>query len=527
MKNIKRFFDDYEIIQYGNFYKVNLKNKITFDNKKSKLILVTSINPTPTGEGKTTTLIGLNDCFNYYGYKSIAALRQPSMGPFFGIKGGATGSGNCELINANKINCGFTGDFFAIEAANNLIMSIIENEIYQNSSLEIDESKILWNRCIDMNDRSLRKIEYSLSNKLSTNFSSKFNITAASYLMASFCLAKSKLDFKNKLLNTIVAFNKKNNPVYVKDLDIIDSIMMILDDALNPNLAFSKYNNPVLIHGGPFANIAHGCNTVIATELALSVADYTFTESGFGIDLGAEKFLNIKTRELNKVPNLVVIAVTIKSLKYHGGTLVQDLNKENLYSLETGFSNLLKNIDSIKSFGLNYVVVINKFNDDTQKEIDKLLQLCKDKKIPCELSTMWQDGPKANKHLIEFINNNLSDKNVIKYTYKLSDSIIDKAKLVAKTIYGADGVNFSEQAINKLKENQQFIQDYYICFAKTFSSLSDDAKKLNVPKGFTISINDVEFNHSARFVILITTQIFLMPGLPKIPNAKRIRYEFR
>ena len=207
-------------------------------------------------------------------------------------------------------------------------MSIIENEIYQNSSLEIDESKILWNRCIDMNDRSVRKIEYSLSNKLSTNFSSKFNITAASYLMASFCLAKSKLDFKNKLLNTIVAFNKKNDPVYVKDLDIIDSIMMILDDALNPNLAFSKYNNPVLIHGGPFANIAHGCNTVIATELALSVADYTFTESGFGIDLGAEKFLNIKTRELNKVPNLVVIAVTIKSLKYHGGTLVQDLNKE-------------------------------------------------------------------------------------------------------------------------------------------------------------------------------------------------------
>lgn len=523
LKRLKKYFKIKDLIQYGDFYKINPLNYIR--NNNSKLILVTSINPTPTGEGKTTTLIGINDCLNYFKKKSIAVLRQPSMGPFFGIKGGATGSGNCNILNDNKINCGFTGDFFAIESVNNLIQSIIENEIYQNSSLNIDSSTIMWNRCIDSNDRSLREINYKLSEKDSKLFQSKFNITAASYLMASFCLAKSKDDFREIIQNTLIAFDKKKKPIYIKDLNIIDSIMMIIDTALNPNIAFSKYENPIIIHGGPFANIAHGCNSVIATNLGLSVSDYVLTESGFGIDLGAEKFLNIKTRFLNKIPNLVVIAVTIKSLKYHGGISVDNLNKENLIAIRQGFENLEKNIESIKSFNLNFVVIINKFNDDTDNELNELKKLLNEKNYPSEISTMWQDGPSKNKQIHDLIINNIKD-NQIKYTYEINEKIFDKANKIAKIIYGAKDVKFSKKALDKINKNDKYIKDYFVCFAKTFLSLSDDPKKINRPTNFNITVNDVEINHSAKFVILITTKVFLMPGLPKFPNAKRIKYEW-
>lgn len=523
LKKMKKYFNINDLIPYGSFYKVNPLNY--FENDNSKLILVTSINPTPTGEGKTTTLIGINDCLNYFNKKSIAVLRQPSMGPFFGIKGGATGSGECSILNDYKINCGFTGDFFAIESVNNLIQSIIENEIYQNSSLNIDSSTIMWNRCIDCNDRSLREISYKLNDKDSKKIKSKFNITAASYLMASFCLSKSKEDFKNIIQNTLIAFNKNKKPIFIKDLNIIDSIMMIIDQALNPNIAFSKYENPIIIHGGPFANIAHGCNSIIATKLGLSVSDYVLTESGFGIDLGAEKFLNIKTRLLDKIPNLIVIAVTIKSLKYHGGVKVEDLHKENIIALKSGFDNLEKNIESIKSFGLNFVVIINKFNDDTNNELSELMKILKEKEIPCEISTMWQDGPSKNKNIHDLIINNLRD-NKINYTYELSNNVFEKANKIAKIIYGAKEVVFSKKAIDKIKSNNKYIKEYFVCFAKTFSSLSDDPKKINRPINFKINVSDVEINHSAKFIILITKKVFLMPGLPKIPNAKRIRYEW-
>lgn len=518
---LKIFFNDDDLIQYGNFYK--LKSSPTNNGQKGKLILVTSINPTPTGEGKTTTLIGLNDCMNYYNQKSIAALRQPSIGPFLGIKGGATGSGQCEMQNPLLINSGLTGDFFAIETANNLIQSIIENEIYQNSLLNIDPKRIFWNRCLDINDRFLRKISYELTNDVF--LSSKFNITAASYLMATFCLAKSKDDFKQKVNNTLVAYSKDNIPIYIRDLNIIDSIMLIMDNALNPNICFSKYDNPILVHGGPFANIAHGCNSIIATQVGLEVADIVFTEAGFGIDLGAEKFLNIKCREMQVVPNLVIIAVTIKSLKYHGGVELKKLDIENLEAIKIGFANLKKNVESITSFNLNFLIVINKFLKDTDGEINTLINLCNENNYDVVVSTMWMDGPVNNKHLYDKVLEKINSHPSINYTYALSDSVVDKANKIAKTIYGAKQVNFSELALKKINDNYETIKEFYVCFAKTFSSLSDDSSKLNLPLNFDINVSDVEINYSAKFVILITSKVFLMPGLPKNPNAKIIKFK--
>lgn len=511
--NANKYFKNEEIMQFGLFHKVKKNN---LNKKNSHLILVTSINPTPAGEGKTTTLIGINDSLNYFNKSSIACLRQPSMGPFFGIKGGATGSGECEIQHPNKINCGFTGDFYEIEAANNLISAIIENEIYFNSDLKIDKNKIFWKRCIDVNDRSLRKINYEVTkNETIDTF---FTITAASNLMALFCLAKSKQDFKTRLENTIVAMNINNEPVYVKDLNIIDSLMMILDNALDPNLAFSKHNSPILIHGGPFANIAHGCNSVIATEIGLSQFDYVLTEAGFGADLGAEKFLNIKCRDANLVPSLVVIAVTLKAVKHHGG------DKKGLEKIIKGFENVVKHISTIKSFKLNYCIVINKFNDDDPVELEYLKSLC-DAQCDSEISNMWSEGPNTSKNICDMIIENCKNNNSINFTYNLLDENTTKIEKICKTVYGASKVNFSENVIKKLQDNQKYIKDYYVCCAKTPYSLSADQTLIGCPTNFNIDINDVEINHAAKFIIPILSKIFLMPGLPKEPNAKRIKYE--
>lgn len=511
---VSKYFKEEEITQFGLFSKINRKD---FKNKKAKLILVTSINPTPAGEGKTTTLIGINDSLNQFNKSSIACLRQPSMGPFFGIKGGATGSGECEIQHPNKINCGFTGDFYEIEAANNLISAIIENEIYFNSELQIDKNKIFWKRCIDVNDRSLRDITYNISKDNSTN--TFFTITAASNLMALFCLAKSKQDFKHRLENTIVALNTSNEPIYVKDLNIIDSIMMILDDALNPNLAFSKYNNPIIIHGGPFANIAHGCNSIIATSLAMGEYDYVLTEAGFGADLGAEKFLNIKCREMNVVPSLVVIAVTLKAVKHHGGT---ELTGNQL--IMKGFENVVKHIQNIKSFNLNYCIIINKFSDDDPTELEFLKTLC-DAQCDCEISNMWSQGPQTSENIHNMIIENCKTNTSINYTYDLHDDNVLKIEKICKAIYGAKNVNFNPSALKKLQDNQKYIKDYYVCCAKTPYSFSADQNLLGCPKDFDIDVNDIEINHAAKFIIPILSKIFLMPGLPKEPNAKRIKYE--
>lgn len=518
MKRILDKFNSDEIKQYGDFFKINKEYNSINDN--SKIILVTSINPTPSGEGKTTTLIGINDSLNYFGASSIACLRQPSMGPFFGIKGGATGSGNCEIVGANKINCGFTGDFFAIESANNLIYSIIENEIYFDSELDIDKNRIFWKRCLDCNDRSLRDINYKISNE-SDEINTHFTITAASNLMALFCLAKSKKDFKEKLENTLVALSNKGKPIYVKDLNIIDSLILIMDDALNPNLAFSKFENPIIIHGGPFANIAHGCNSLIATSLCSNKFEYVLTEAGFGADLGAEKFINIKCREANIVPSLVVVAITLKAVKHHS-----TINNEDVFEqIKSGFENVEKHISNIKNFGLNFCIVINKFNDDNLDELNYLKKLC-DSYCDTEISNMWNEGPKSSKNIFDLISKNCKKNTKINFTYSLNDENEKKIIDVCKKIYGANNVTFSDKSKRILIENKNFIKDYYICSAKTPFSLSQNPNLLGQPKNFDIHIENIEINHSTKFLIPIISKLFLMPGLPKQPNAKIIKYEY-
>ncbi|MDE7088424.1 MAG: formate--tetrahydrofolate ligase, partial [Malacoplasma sp.] len=400
-KEILKYFSELELEKFGDFYK--LKNDYEkINNSNNKLILVTSINPTPEGEGKTTTLIGLNDCLNYFGKSSLACLRQPSMGPFFGIKGGATGSGQCEILDAEKINCGFTGDFYEIEAANNLIMSIIENEIYFNSELDIDPNKIMWKRCIDINDRSLREIKYEI--KKGIEIKSGFTITAASYLMALFCIAKNKKDFKDKLDNTIVAFNKQNKPIYLKELKISDAIMLVLNNSLKPNLAFSKFGNPIIIHGGPFANIAHGCNSLIALTYAINKAEYVFTEAGFGSELGAEKFIDILCREANLIPDLVVLTITLKAVKHHGKTVLEKMNQKYCAKelIDVGFENVKHHFNLLKKFNLNVCIIFNKFDSDDEKELNYLKSKSSSLTIST-ISTMWQDGPKNNKAIFDLI----------------------------------------------------------------------------------------------------------------------------
>lgn len=517
-KRIYDFFSENEIEQYGLFYKINTDiEKINLNNENKKMILVTSINPTPSGEGKTTTLIGINDCLNYFNKSSVACLRQPSMGPFFGIKGGATGSGECEIQHPEKINCGFTGDFYEIEAANNLIVAMIENEIYFNTDLDVDPNKIFWKRCIDVNDRSLRNIRYAINKDI--EIQTNFTITAASNLMALFCLATSKQDFRKKIDNTIVALSKKGQKIYLKQLNITDSIMMILENALKPNVAFSKYNNPIIIHGGPFANIAHGCNSIIATKLGLSKFEYVLTEAGFGADLGAEKFLNIKCREMQIVPSLVVIAITLKAIKHHGKQY-----EDKMLQIIKGFDNVLKHIESIKSFNLNFCIVINKFADDNEDELQYLKSLC-EAQCDSAISTMWSDGPSTNKQIYDMIISNCKHNSHIKYTYELDDSEVIKIEKIAKTIYGANGVIFSELAKTKLEQNKDFIKNYYICCAKNAYSLTSDQNILGKPTNFDIKVDDIEINHASKFIIPIMSKIFLMPGLPKEPNAKKIVFK--
>lgn len=516
--NIFKYFNIKELEKFGSFYKIRKEYEIPNDSK-SNLILVTSINPTPEGEGKTTTLIGINDCLNYYGKDSIACLRQPSMGPYFGIKGGATGSGRCEIQNPEKINCGFTGDFYAIEAANNLIMSVIENEIYFNSELNIDPRKIIWKRCIDINDRSLRNINYQISKK--DKVDSSFTITAASYLMALFCLAKNKKDFKERLEKTIVAFNSKNKPIYVQDLNITDSIMLILDDALKPNLAFSKENNPIIIHGGPFANIAHGCNSVIALSAALNKSEYVLTEAGFGSELGAEKFINILCRETNLIPSLVVLTITLKAVKYHGSFSGSTNTQE---TIDNGFQNVVHHFNLLKKYGLNVCIVINKFSDDNPQELDYLYNKSSDLTTTV-ISTMWQDGSSKNEELYKTIINSVNKPNKIEFTYSLKEEAMKKINKLCTEIYNASSIKYSVTALSKLQENEHLLNNYYICGAKTPYSPSIKNEYMDLEKHDVI-VEDIEINHASKFIIPIFSKTFLMPGLPKEPNAKKIKINF-
>ena len=525
LKNINEIADrlkiDEEYLeQYGKYkakISLNYYEKIK-DNKDGKLILVTAINPTPLGEGKTTTSIGLTDAFNKLNKKAILALREPSLGPVFGIKGGATGGGYSQVAPMEDINLHFTGDIHAITTANNLLSAIIDNHIWQGNELKIE--KVTWKRCLDLNDRALRKVQISLSGERNMlPREDGFDITVASEIMAILCLAKDMKDLKRRLGNIIIGYNKQNNPITCKDLKAEGSLAVILKDAINPNLVQTLENNPVLIHGGPFANIAHGCNSVIATNMALKMGDYVITEAGFGADLGAEKFLDIKCRLLNKKPNAVVIVATLRALKYHGGVSKEECTKENVEALKVGIQNLLRHIENVKKYGVTPIVAINKFSNDTEKEIETLKQTLEGI-VEVSLLENWEKGGEGATDLANKLIKICETENDFEYIYDINDTIEEKIAKVSQKIYGATGVEYSDLAKEQLKELNNL--KIPICVAKTQYSFSDDPKDLLGDKPFNLHVTELKMKAGAEFVVVLTGKIMTMPGLPKKPAAENI-----
>ena len=493
------------------------------DKKEGKLILVTAINPTPLGEGKTTISIGLADGLKRIGKKSILALREPSLGPVFGIKGGATGGGYAQVAPMEDINLHFTGDIHAITSANNLLSAIIDNHIYHGNELNIE--KVTWKRCVDLNDRQLRVVNTGLSNE--KNIVSRedgFDITVASEIMAIFCLAKDLSDLKRRLGNIIIGFNKEGNPVTAHDLKAEGAMLVLLKDAFNPNLVQTLEHTPAIIHGGPFANIAHGCNSIIATKLALKLSDYVVTEAGFGADLGAEKFLNIKTRKLEKNPDVVVIVATIKALKYHGGMSKEELQNEDIEALKRGSKNLLKHIENIKEkFGLNVIVAINKYVQDTENEINVLKEILEEKQVDLSLVESWEKGSRGTTDLAEKVVNLCEKENKFNYIYSLEDTTKEKIEKIAKNIYGAEGVEYTKEAEEQINQiNKLGYSNLPICIAKTQYSFSDDAKNLECNSPFNIHVKEVKLKAGAEFIVVLTGKVMTMPGLPKVPASEQI-----
>ena len=492
-------------------------------NDKNKLILVTAINPTPMGEGKTTVSISLSDALNKLGKKSILALREPSLGPVFGIKGGAAGGGYAQVIPMEDINLHFTGDFHAITSANNLLSSVIDNHIYQGNELNIN--KVIFKRCLDLNDRQLRVVNTGLSEetKIVPRLDG-FDITAASEIMAILCLSKNLDDLKRRLGNIVIGYNKEEKEIYAKDLKVEGALTVLLKDAIKPNLVQTLEGNPTIIHGGPFANIAHGCNSIIATNIARNLGEYTITEAGFGADLGAEKFLDIKCRSLETNPDLVVLVATIRSLKYHGGAPKEEINKEDLQALEKGLKNLYKHIDNItKVYNLNIVVAINKFNIDTEKEIAFLEKSLAKNNISYALTDGYSIGSDGSINLANKVLKELQKENNFNYAYELEDPIKEKIYKVATKIYGCTNVIYSEDALEKIKlleiNNHTNLP---ICIAKTQYSLSDDPKNLAGEGNYNLHVQDVILKMGAEFIVVLTGKIMTMPGLPKHPNSENI-----
>ena len=528
LKNINEIADRLKINeeyleQYGKYkakISLNYYEKIK-DNKDGKLILVTAINPTPLGEGKTTTSIGLTDAFNKLNKKAILALREPSLGPVFGIKGGATGGGYSQVAPMEDINLHFTGDIHAITTANNLLSAIIDNHIWQGNELKIE--KVTWKRCLDLNDRALRKVQISLSGERNMlPREDGFDITVASEIMAILCLAKDMKDLKRRLGNIIIGYNKQNNPITCKDLKAEGSLAVILKDAINPNLVQTLENNPVLIHGGPFANIAHGCNSVIATNMALKMGDYVITEAGFGADLGAEKFLDIKCRLIDKKPNAVVIVATLRALKYHGGVSKEECTKENVEALKVGIQNLLRHIENVKKYGVTPIVAINKFSNDTEKEIETLKQTLEGI-VEVSLLENWEKGGEGATDLANKLIKICETENGFEYIYDINDTIEEKIAKVSQKIYGATGVEYSDLAKEQLKELNNFKMP--ICVAKTQYSFSDDPKDLLGDKPFNLHVTELKMKAGAEFVVVLTGKIMTMPGLPKKPAAENINID--
>ena len=508
---------------YGKY-----KAKLSFDYLKSiqdqpqgKLILVTAINPTKAGEGKSTTTVGLGDALNRLGKKTMMALREPSLGPVFGLKGGATGGGYAQVVPMEDINLHFTGDMHAITTTNNLVCACLDNSIHQGNPLHIDPTKVTFKRCLDMNDRTLRDITIGQGSKANgVERKDGFNITVASEVMAALCLADDLMDLKERFARMQVAYTYDGDPVYVRDLGIQGAMAMVMKDAVLPNIVQTLEHNPVLIHGGPFANIAHGCNSVIATIACLELADYTVTEAGFGADLGAEKFLDIKCRLANLKPNAVVIVATIRALKQHGGVAFEDLKEENVDAMIAGCGNLAKHIDTVQQFGLPYIVAINQFESDSPKEIEALENWCKENGHPMSLSQVWAKGGEGALDLAQQVIALCDQPNTYAPLYDVHASIEDKINTIAQKVYGADGVDFTDEAKAQIETfNRLGWNELPICMAKTQMSLTDDGKIMGRPTGFRITVRELRPSLGAGFIVALTGKVLTMPGLPKHPSA--------
>ena len=494
--------------------------------RKGKLILVTAINPTPAGEGKTTTSVGLADALHLLGKKVVLALREPSLGPVFGVKGGAAGGGHAQVVPMEDINLHFTGDFHAIGAANNLLAAMLDNHIQQGNALDIDVRRITWKRCVDMNDRQLRNIVCGLGGKANgVPREDGFDITVASEIMAVLCLASDLMDLKARLGRMVVAYNRAGEPVFCSDLKAQGAMTALLKDAIRPNLVQTLEHTPALIHGGPFANIAHGCNSVSATDAALKLGDYVVTEAGFGADLGAEKFLDIKCRAAGLSPDAVVIVATVRALKHHGGCPKADLGKEDLGALERGLPNLLKHVENItKVYGLPAVVAINRFESDTEAELERIRAACAAYGVRVALSEVWGKGGAGGVELAEEVLRIIeAEEKDFRFAYDADASLEEKIEAVAVKVYGAGGVDYAPAAAKELKRLTELgYGGLPVCMAKTQYSLSDDPAKLGAPKGFRITVKKVKVSAGAGFVVVLTGDIMTMPGLPKVPAAENI-----
>ena len=514
-----------EIEQYGR-YKAKISNEVYEKRKEKqngKLILVTAISPTPLGEGKTTMSIAIADGLQKIGKKSILALREPSLGPVFGIKGGATGGGKVQIAPMEDINLHFTGDIHAMTAANNLLSSLIDNHIYFGNELGFD--KVVWKRCMDLNDRQLRVVNTGLSGeKKIVPRMDAFDITVASEIMAIVCLAENIEDLKERLGNILVGYNKEGKPIYAKQLNAQGAMTVLLKDAIKPNLVQTLEHTPAIVHGGPFANIAHGCNSIIATKMALKLGDYIITEAGFGADLGAEKFLDIKCRKAKLKPDAVVLVATIKAIKYHGGVEKERIQEENLEGLEKGMDNLYRHIDNLKNkFGLNVIVALNRYNQDTDKEINFIKQKLNEKGIELSLVEGWAKGGEGATDIAEKIVKLVQEKEEFKYIYNLNESIKNKIQKVITKIYGAKDVEYTVEAENEIEKIEKLgYGNLPVCIAKTQYSFSDDAKNLECKNEYNIHVRNVELKAGAGFIVVLAGKIMTMPGLPKIPAAESI-----
>ena len=522
----KAGIDEKYMEQYGRYKaKVDYSLLDESDRKEGKLILVTAITPTPAGEGKTTTTIGLADGLKKIGKNVMVALREPSLGPVFGIKGGAAGGGYAQVVPMEDINLHFTGDFHAIGAANNLLAAMLDNHIYQGNALNIDPRRITWKRCVDMNDRQLRFVTDGLGGRVNgVPREDGYDITAASEIMAVFCLASSIDDLKARLSRIVVGYTYDEKPVTAGDLKAVGAMAALLKDALKPNLVQTLEGTPAFVHGGPFANIAHGCNSVIATKMAMKLGDYAVTEAGFGADLGAEKFLDIKCRYVGLNPSAVVMVATVRALKMHGGMAKTELGNENLTALEAGIPNLLRHVSNIRNvYKLPCVVAVNRFPTDTDAEIELVIEKCKALGVNVVLSTVWADGGNGGMALAEEVVRLCEEKNDFTFSYELDDTIEEKIEKVVKKVYGGAGVTFAPAAKKEIDKLASLGFDKIpVCMAKTQYSFSDDPTKLGAPEGFTVTVRNVKVSAGAGFIVVLTGDIMTMPGLPKVPAAEKI-----